>query len=375
MNKLVYFHPKLNNPPLYGSQASSFEMLTELKNVGFKVYLFVIETTAEPILNKEGSWGFEKVYFCNQTDRMKIRQELSQYIEKVNPKVIFMNYPAWDDVLDHEKFSQIKRVIYNHHFESIRKKMFKDYVDAWKKINPTTVEELNDELTDPTFYLNKEFNADEEEYQVYDRYDYTLAIQDIGLKQIQKHCQKTKILPVTATINTCSKSSSYQTFAIFPVGTNYFNLQGYCFFVKNVMPKILAKNPFFYVRVLGVCSQYYLQAPNVLLKGFVPNLFDEYLKARFLISPVFAGTGQQIKILEAMSCGLPVVAMQNPMQHIPFEHGKEGFIATSADEFANYCLLLYSDVNLVKKMGEEARTTIEQKYSSSMLGEVFKQLL
>ena len=51
-------------------------------------------------------------------------------------------------------------------------------------------------------------------------------------------------------------------------------------------------------------------AESVTLRGFVNDLDPLLASARFAICPVFGGTGQQIKIVEAIARGLPVVALR-----------------------------------------------------------------
>lgn len=52
-----------------------------------------------------------------------------------------------------------------------------------------------------------------------------------------------------------------------------------------------------------------------------------YQQAKFAICPLIGGTGQQVKIIEAMAHGLPVVALHNVSESSPIEHGVNGFIA------------------------------------------------
>ena len=374
MTKMVYFHPALNSPPLYGSQVSSFEILKTLKEVGYKIHLFIVEKPGEPILSKNDNWGFEDLKIISQSSMSQMRCEFSSYIEKVKPKVIFLNYTSWDEVLDHKKFKKVTRIIYNHHFcETIRRKWYAAYHKLWGSKMFSSIDSVPENLIDLNFLKLQSFGVDQGEFSVYDKYDYTLAIPDAGLKEIQDKCKNTQVISLKATLPPQEGHSEYGPFAILPLGTNSFNLQGYCFFAKKILPLILEKYPFFRVKVFGLHSKSYPSAPNVFLKGFCDNLHREYFKARFLLCPTFNGTGQQIKVLDAMSCSLPTVLMENSMQHIPFTHGVEGFIAKDENEFAQYCLLLFSDINLAKEMGRKAREKLISEYSSSSNEGIFSQ--
>jgi glycosyltransferase involved in cell wall biosynthesis len=57
--------------------------------------------------------------------------------------------------------------------------------------------------------------------------------------------------------------------------------------------------------------------PNVKVTGRVTNLVSLYQSARVMIAPMFTGSGIKIKILEAMSCGVPVVTTTQCMAAFP----------------------------------------------------------
>ncbi len=85
------------------------------------------------------------------------------------------------------------------------------------------------------------------------------------------------------------------------------------------------------------------------------------MRACFAINPVFGGTGQQIKTLEAMAHGLPVVILREPARESPVRHGENGFVAENEQAFAEYCVRLWTDRELCRKMGTLARETIKNE--------------
>jgi glycosyltransferase involved in cell wall biosynthesis len=68
-------------------------------------------------------------------------------------------------------------------------------------------------------------------------------------------------------------------------------------------------------------------------------------------------------MLEAMSCGLPVVSTNNCMIPEVIEHGVNGFMSNNPKELRGYCELLLNDEKLAIEMGLAARKTIVDKFN------------
>jgi glycosyltransferase involved in cell wall biosynthesis len=172
-----------------------------------------------------------------------------------------------------------------------------------------------------------------------------------------------------------STMPSYGGAALFVTGPNPFNLQGYLYFVKHVLPRVRRQLPSFTLQVTGATCQSVLPADGVLLNGFVPDLKAAYESARFAICPVFGGTGQQVKVVEAMSYGVPVVITRAAAESSPVRHGVNGLVANNAEEFGNHCMQLWQDRALCQRLGQMAKETIAAEYSRSRLVEGLEKLI
>ena len=106
---------------------------------------------------------------------------------------------------------------------------------------------------------------------------------------------------------------------------------------------------------------------GITLPGYVSDLGQLFANARFFLNPVFGGTGQQIKVVEAMAHGIPVIALEKIAQNTPIVHGENGFIAKDADEFAHYSIMLWQEFDLRKTLGQAARETIRRSFSQRNL--------
>ncbi len=68
-------------------------------------------------------------------------------------------------------------------------------------------------------------------------------------------------------------------------------------------------------------------------------------------------------LLEAMACGAAVVSTANCMVPEIVKNGHNGFISNNAAEIGGYCRRLLGDAELCRKLGEEARKTIVERFS------------
>jgi glycosyltransferase involved in cell wall biosynthesis len=93
------------------------------------------------------------------------------------------------------------------------------------------------------------------------------------------------------------------------------------------------------------------------------------------ICPLIGGTGQKVKIVDAMAHGVPTVTLAHGARGSPIEHERNGFVARDANEFAHYVRLLWRDQELCATLGAAARETIDRDYSPSNLAGRLRRLL
>lgn len=85
------------------------------------------------------------------------------------------------------------------------------------------------------------------------------------------------------------------------------------------------------------------------------------------------------KLIQYMACGIPVVASPVGVNSKIVEHGQNGFLANSSNEWIEYLSKLKNDSNLRKKFGSTGRKLVEEKYSlqvtAPQLLNIFKSLI
>lgn len=102
---------------------------------------------------------------------------------------------------------------------------------------------------------------------------------------------------------------------------------------------------------------------GVRLIGPVANVHPSLARAAVALAPMRAGSGQQIKILEAMATGTPVVATSSAAAAIDARDGHELLIADGPEEFADAVIRLLLDRPFAASLATTARALIERRYT------------
>jgi hypothetical protein len=209
------------------------------------------------------------------------------------------------------------------------------------------------------------FRIDPEELGVYRKYDTVLSISKTEGDMLTELLKCRNVLHVPFIPPPTALANTYNGPPVLSIGPNPFNVQGYVYFVRAVMPLILRAIPSFRLIVTGSAKQPAEASRGIDWRGFVEDRATLFQEAGYAVCPVFAGTGQQVKIVEAMAHGLAVVAFEEVAQNSWLKHGKNGLIATCPEEFANHVMLLQTDANLRGKLGRAARETIRDEKERS----------
>jgi glycosyltransferase involved in cell wall biosynthesis len=295
-------------------------------------------------------------------------------VEELAPDYIFMTYLFWDGLLEHQELWDILTVVDTQEIASLNTPMEQEALRFFGK-RPLVLDEVPDEALALDFYKKLKLRPSRAEFRLCDKYDYTISIAPREFELIEQHVRRTKLFYLPVTCEPVLVDNTYQGPALFPSGPNPFNVQGYCFFARHVLPLILKADSSFELALSGVWSKELPGAEHVRALGYVPSMSELYQNGRVLISPVFGGTGQQVKIVEAMAHGLPVVAIRDAVDETLVVHGETGYLAEGREDFAEYCLRLWQDEGLARKLGEAARENVRGRFSGSLVTRVLEEIL
>jgi glycosyltransferase involved in cell wall biosynthesis len=295
-----------------------------------------------------------------------MRRWFTRLIGEISPDVVMINYAYWDGLLNHRKFKAVIRVSETIDLLTLSLQMWRE-LEKHLPPPPIKADDVGEEILQEDFFEKLNLKAQPEEFRIYDKYDYTIAISPHDAELMLCNTRRTKVLYIPMTQEPCYLSNNYSGRALLTTGPNPFNLQGYFYFVKKVLPLVRASVPSFCLQVTGHCSERVLPVEGVELSSFVPDLKPVYEAARFLVCPIFGGTGQQVKIIESMAHGVPVIALRAAAEKSPLRHEVNGLVASNAEEFAGHVIRLWNDPDLCRRLGDQARDTVANEFSRERL--------
>jgi glycosyltransferase involved in cell wall biosynthesis len=401
MKTVLFFFPHKPHPPQFGAHKRCLQLLNGLMNLGCRV-TFTSSAYGNRGWTEAAVKDFRERFGCSvDIFRPTVRQRgisagfdytrrlarggegisqrltesygrewFSQVALESEPDLLFMNYANYDALVDWNIFSPRISIIEIHDLITVNKQMRLALKREVGNRALRTGKGL-DAVLDLDFFKNRQMETEQAEYEIYDRYLYTLCISQQERDSVTAHTSHTLAVHLPMTYEVDRMRNSHDAEALFCIGPNPFNSQGYYFFIYKILPLIREQSPDFRMKVTGNFHDYCIPtlADGVVYTGFVEELKSTYESARFFVCPVFGGTGQQVKIVEAMAHGLPVVAFTTSASRSPMRHGINGLIADSVEEFADHVLSLWNNKALCRKMGEAARETIETECSQERLME------
>lgn len=149
-------------------------------------------------------------------------------------------------------------------------------------------------------------------------------------------------------------------------GDHYPNLDAITWFCKEVAPYLHKQGFSFDFRVAGRwdCSHIVRLSsvcPEIKFVGYMEDLSD-FLKGSIALVPIRIGSGLRMKILDAVSLGIPFVTTSKGVEGISFNDNEECLKADTAMDFADAIIRLANDSNMQCRLVLQAKRKLEDLY-------------
>ncbi len=212
-------------------------------------------------------------------------------------------------------------------------------------------------------------NCIQYERHVWESVDYILPIsRRMGglIATISKSAaEKIIIFPTPIDPPPYTTMSAKRDARILYVGSVHYppNFQGLQWFLRTCWPIIRKQLPQAQIDIVGRGSEHLPAYDGVNRYGYVDDVEPFYQKAAVLVVPLLSGSGVRIKILEAMSRGLPVVSTRVGYAGIDLIEGEHALVSDDPEVFSKYTCDILVDVNLQQNLSRKGREFIFDYYN------------
>jgi glycosyltransferase involved in cell wall biosynthesis len=138
------------------------------------------------------------------------------------------------------------------------------------------------------------------------------------------------------------------------------------YLVQTIMPLIWAKRPEVKLWIVGKDPTHEIQAltanSSITVTGTVSDIRPYLQQATVAVAPLTYGVGIQNKILEALSCGIPVVTTPQAVSALSVVPGREVMVAQDPGVFAEQVLQLLADPQQQQRIGQAGRLYVEEHH-------------
>jgi len=144
------------------------------------------------------------------------------------------------------------------------------------------------------------------------------------------------------------------------------NVDAVDFFCREIFPLIYERQPSANLWLVGARPvarvRKWANHPRIKVTGFVPDVRTYLREAMVSVCPVRLPVGTQTKILEALTCGTPVVTSSAGNHGIGAISGKDLYVTDNPRDFATYVASLLSVENW-NELSENGRRFVRDKFS------------
>ena len=148
------------------------------------------------------------------------------------------------------------------------------------------------------------------------------------------------------------------------------NIEGLNWFLEQVLPKIIEKNPNAVVNIAGrnmpqkIAQQ---ASKNIKIWGEIDHAQTYMQQNGILIVPLLSGSGMRIKLVEAMALGKAIVSTSVGAEGVCGTHLEHYYIADTPQTFADACLKLLQNPEICTDLGKNAYFLAKTHYDNQKI--------
>lgn len=308
--KVLYFYPE--NPTLInqGNNSRAFSLLKYFKSRKIDVHL---------VSEEQPNYTDEDLQKIVDSNLIQKGYQIKRFRRKGNQLQYFFLFSLPNFLFNRIKQFNRVRFGYQEYFDEILKTNEYDYIVisyvCWTELirnNPhlkkaKLIIDTHDLLTSQFQNTNNFRLGDffQKEIELLNNYDTIIAISvEEAYVYSQFTKKKVKIISHSVPDNFSNEKITKSIDIIYVASDNDHNKISAKWFFDEVYPLL---NKSLKIVVVGRVVDYFPDFPNVEKVKYVEDLNEYYNDSKIAICPMLSGTGLKIKVIEAMSYGLPIV--------------------------------------------------------------------
>ncbi len=365
--RILIFSPVPTHPPVAGNRARILTLADSLIAAGHTVHFAwaALEDGDREAMMQHFNGGFTEFAYrmpkSVSSVTARLRRRALRRMRKASAYV-------WgvDDWYDPELTPQLTTLQAQHDFEAV----FVEYVFMSKALEafPAGVVKIidtHDRFANRHLHFLEAGRQPEwfsttpaDESKGLARADIVVAIQDNEAKLFAAALPPGKRVATVGHLLDMSQSVQLSDAprAVFVASGNSINVDAANAFINGALPLIRAKIPDFEIWLAGDVCQHAHDAPGVHKLGRVDSIAQTYALGALAVNPVRMGTGLNIKTMECLALGVPLVATESGSRGLETLRGK-AFLAVADDDaqaMAAEIVRVLRDGTLRKTLAREA---------------------
>ncbi|WP_431293142.1 glycosyltransferase [Pedobacter sp. P26] len=265
---------------------------------------------------------------------LRFKRAFKKILKNNDYDYIFINYASWATLVEHNPLTgKAITVIDTHDFTTAQYQIKNDIGQSFK-----------------------------EEIRRISLFDIALAISVEEQYVFSQFC-KTKVVLAPMMLDQPEnfhtvKEKSFDL--IYVASDNIHNQKAASWFFSHVYPLLPTSVQ---ICIIGQINEHLsIKAPNIVSVNFAEDLSTYYQNAKVALCPMLTGTGTKIKVVEALSYGLPIVCNTRGIDGLINKTDNGCLVSDDHIEFGHNIMKLLTDEAEYKKQAENALNAFNMNY-------------
>lgn len=141
------------------------------------------------------------------------------------------------------------------------------------------------------------------------------------------------------------------------------NYKSAIWFIENVLPKVSEEIHFIIIGNAPDQSLKKYESDRVVLTGYVEDVSEWFSACMCMVAPLVGGAGIKIKILEALSAGIPVLTNAIGIEGIEAVDQRDYLYCETPEDYIRYIDLIACGEYDTKQLSQNARKFVNDNYN------------